>query len=79
MKISPPINSNVDNAQDVNINHFLYPKTFPLGFRGQRYEGHRAPLAGPVATHVGPFSSPFAPQDLLGVGVLSDARNRVGF
>jgi hypothetical protein len=70
---------NPDAEQGVNVNHFLFPKTFPLGYRGLSFEGYRPPLAGPAATGVGSYSSPFAPADLLSVGVLTDARNRVSF
>lgn len=71
--------NDLDKAQGVNINHFLYPKTFPLGLRRQQGPLELPPMNGPPMNTVGSYSSPFAPEDLLGLGVLSEARNRVGF
>lgn len=67
-------------AQDPLAREVLFPLTRNTGLARQSvYEGVRAPLAGPASTRVGGYTSPFAPVDLMSIGVLTDARNRVGF
>lgn len=50
-----------------------------LKIRSFQYEGHGGINRATNPAQVGSYASVFAPKDMASIGVLSDARNRVGF
>jgi hypothetical protein len=62
-----------------NITDFTAPKSVGNRIRSFQYEGHGGINKAIQPTQYGTQASVYAPHDLASIGVLSDARNRVGF
>lgn len=62
------------------VTNFTAPKSrTSLRIFSFGYEGHGGINKAIAPAQVGSFTAVFAPRDLAALGVLSDARNRVGF
>jgi len=63
-----------------DVTQFTAPKSNTgLRIRAFAYEGHGGVNRATNPMQVGAYASVFAPRDIASIGVLSDARNRVGF
>lgn len=62
------------------VTDFTAPKSnVALRIKSFMYEGHGGINKAINPAQVGSYASVFAPKDIASIGVLSDARNRVGF